>query len=57
MLGYTPGVIYPDLALDHALVDTPLSCIDMNPDADMAAQELYGIARDIAMLQDENEWL
>ena len=36
-LGYMPGVIYPDLTLDHALVDTPQSCIDGNPNADMAA--------------------
>ena len=56
-LGYVPENIFPDLTMDHALVDTPQSCIDMNAEADMAAQELYGIARDIAMLEDENAWL
>lgn len=57
MSGYTAPVSYPTLPFDHALIDTPESCITLDPNADAASQALFQIALDIAKQEDENEWL
>ena len=57
MSGYTAPVSYPTLPFDHALIDTPESCITLDPNADAASEALLQIALDIAKQEDENEWL
>ena len=57
MFSYTAPVSYPTLPFDHALIDTPESCITLDPNADAASQALFQIALDIAKQEDENEWL